>query len=474
MLTSETRSNMGGDCHGEDSAEADDTKLDSRVERTSIASLPTEILLLVFHFVWLDSKSQGETPPLGDFDPALFPFAIAHVCRHWLDLLSSESEYWDKIVIRLDSPLFSPLVIDKYLSRSKCDAFIVSYDRNVQGAMLPIEEEQRRIDLAMGYIAPRLDECTRLVIVITYRSSIVRAMRGIAGRALPSLEELTLNSIITDTTEDLPFIPIKPVKEELDFFQIYADPKSIINIASFIDDETVEHMQENVFVVCVIQHYLPLDGSGIRPSQLIFALERLQGMPLGHRALHVQHVAFEEEEEPLDWALYGVLNIETLVLENIGSAFLKPVFDSLSYPLPERTCITRCGVPAGTPVSGQCLELGRIGSLGDVQAALREWDGTELKVTACEGFTDEIITAMLPNPNDDVLCPYIQKLKITKCSFSSRALVEMLKLRGRKSQDEDDEGIRCVEVKGGPMLEKEDREWLEGMKGHGLTYRWEP
>ena len=86
----------------------------------SLASLPSELLLIIFRNVFSSRYSTcsssscytcfrigpnhdawGPTQSFNPSDPTLFPFALAAVLPHWRDVLSTVPEYWTRPVFFL-------------------------------------------------------------------------------------------------------------------------------------------------------------------------------------------------------------------------------------------------------------------------------------------------------------------------------------------------------------------------------------
>lgn len=156
----------------------------SKVGGVALASTaPPEILSAIFELILFDAQ-QDSYPPrewksLCDSDllsPSLFPYSISRVCKAWDNVAASHSEFWTRIVIRLDLP--KPVeALKQYLIRSKGQTLhsIHVVQPNNADALLGRDEAEILSQL-MPLVATRYTKCENLRIVATHSSSIMKLL----------------------------------------------------------------------------------------------------------------------------------------------------------------------------------------------------------------------------------------------------------------------------------------------------------
>ena len=167
------------------------------VRETSITDLPSELLSIIFNFVYEDTTvttanrlverdiiptwmrmegSEGfqqsvsalarptipEGPDLKS--PTLFPYSLAAVCPVWRDILSFHPEFWTLVVLFIDSKptsLVEASLFLKWSRRHHIEVFITRRGE-LRPTIYPDLHEQCHINAFLNILKPDLDRCRSL------------------------------------------------------------------------------------------------------------------------------------------------------------------------------------------------------------------------------------------------------------------------------------------------------------------------
>jgi len=397
---------------------------------------------------------------------SLFPFAVASVCRGWLDVSILRSRYWVNAVIPLNF-IILPSVMATYLAtfenQTSPDAHVVFCDV----APISARTENARLDGMMRLLVSHLPNCKSLVLDTHHRSSIVLATRHLDTLTMHSLAKLALISTISDTTQDAHFTSF--VCPNLAF--LFIDAKTFVN---FVASEGPKGDAKDFAGELDITTYHPDSSSGpfeLKPSELLKAIFELDFV---HHFGWLSLVTIEDVTFDADAVEYNVDDIAELILPDlhdvyltdIHGPFLRSFFISFQTDFEsgqERTVsLTRCSSDGPFEICNTgILELHEIGDGMHVMSAVKHWDGLELRVADSPGFHDAVPNTM----TSEQLCPILSILDVKNCPLSVRSLKRFVAAR---------EGdMECLRVSKGPELSIEGKLVLKGSIPHGVIWNRE-
>ncbi|EIW85745.1 hypothetical protein CONPUDRAFT_162869 [Coniophora puteana RWD-64-598 SS2] len=413
--------------------------------RHSIQSLAPETLLEIFDHL---STSRKRSKKTGVYSPiALYPFTIASVCRHWLDVASLKSKYWSDVVIPLDFPIL-PSIMGTYLDAFNCQDtphFHIVYFNTVP---IQAQVEKARLDDVMRLLVPYFHKCKTISIYTCYRSSTILVTKYLTKRSLIFLEDLSLVSSITDTTQPACFASMTCPKLK----SLSVDAKTFTNLIEALEiksdpERDMDHVR--------ITSYHPTNcRSDLEPDDLVCGIAELADGYGMIYALDVSDVIFDPS---LTWLFTHISNVYEVRLVDLQKQFLAQLLGSFRTPqaLHDYTSVslTRCILPYPA-IIGDMFKLSFIemGDSNSILNALKRWEGVEIEVKNCSGFTDIILDTV----SSERLCPNATSLKIHKCPISVKALRRFV----RSKQNVNPLTKLCVSK--GPSLFWWDKVWLEG------------
>ncbi|KAF8551036.1 hypothetical protein OG21DRAFT_1513326 [Imleria badia] len=163
-------------------------------------SLPTEILRMIFQFVFescvgANDSVTGDNPALWLYEdpvsPFLFPYAPACVCRRWFRILRTIPIYWTRVVITVDAIAASLHVARTTLGWAGNRPLKIIVTRH-HGTSETYDSERAGVEHAMDHLRPHISHIWSLSFDVEHSSSIPALWRE-RGRA-PHLKVLTLLS----------------------------------------------------------------------------------------------------------------------------------------------------------------------------------------------------------------------------------------------------------------------------------------
>lgn len=452
-----------------------------RTTRASIGDLPTELLEIIFKFVYMKSRVPTDEEcyrhlpgysPDGPYEtmwdthqnllsPSLFPYALASVCTTWRDVLSTIPVFWTRVVILIDTnPTVLP-AIQSYFKWTHNLPLDVAVMRR-SGAFDP--DENARVLAVIDLLGPHVHRCRSLQFDVIYSSSLPSLRRDFHGVA-PELDKLVLKcrvddggSIPSDTAEHGMFAC--PVLQTLvldgrNFLECMIDARPFTSATSI-----------------EILHLSPSQNESFPLYQMLRTLEKFRKL----RSLKVREVEFDFVSGSVDPASFG-LSLSSATFEDLQGSVLTEIFRVTTLH-PEWTTITRCSVdPFDSTIWTFNLTLEDIAADQDLREILRGWYGRHLYIYNCPGFDDIVIAEMGQggHSSDDFIVRNITELCISDCpNFSVGVLKEMVDERSRiaAAHEHDDtwdefnpstvSRIAILDVNGyGPLISPEDVEWFE-------------
>ncbi|KAF8658896.1 hypothetical protein AX16_001940 [Volvariella volvacea WC 439] len=348
------------------------------VKQCPTLGLPSPVLLHIFKLLYIHSRTsitwQDRHATVAELarksvwveesvhSPALFPFALASVCKAWRGLLMTVPEFWTRCVIHIDNPSLSLSTARLYIESSATLALDIHIVRRVreQGSVDPPEERQL-VNSIMKLFAPHATRCKTLHIQTEYSSS------------LPSLLSLTMNNGFTSLTT----LNLKYNTED----QIH---KPIIPNTPLRLNPGLSFLLLDGFNFCILCRLpLPLKPHFIRLHRLSisnyhpehhtrpltyheFMLTLVHFTPY-YLALDDVQLTYEPLENP---SLLYTVDVNELLFTNIPSPFIRHFFMS-AIIYPEGITIKHSTI--ATPLSCNILSLHDLSEDEDLCLVLGDW-----------------------------------------------------------------------------------------------------
>ncbi|PPR00545.1 hypothetical protein CVT26_009877 [Gymnopilus dilepis] len=418
---------------------------------TTIDSLPTELLALVFDDCFYDFQRDKEhepdlanppwygdgltlTPwlnPISSVDKLAryksttrFPYSLASVSRLWRALLSTRPEYWQEAVL-----CYNPLMPDhrkwrailRWSGSLPIDVVIVIQDLQ----RLPTPELERCcVDEIMHILSPHIHRCQSLNIETNFASAIPSIDDRILD--LPCLSSLSVTSIVS-----------------ADFYpsdlsdRAWASALLELERSSLPQLKCLEVEGINLRSICVpngwlsqqlkLQHLVILNHarSSYGPS-IDLIMQILDSFPDLAR-LKFANVDFVRENiSPGEFNL----GIEELFLEDLSPRFIHTLFSVCQFENLEHISFTRCFVEEFPPCD--MMSLIDIKMKLDLAQILRDWDGTHLFIKNFPHFSDDFFDMLrhYDEKLDEFNCNWLEGLYLRDLPpFSLKKLKKMIKRR---------------------------------------------
>ncbi|KAF8959630.1 hypothetical protein BDZ97DRAFT_1385739 [Flammula alnicola] len=437
--------------------------------RIGIASLPTELLLWIFHllssaarrnpFPLKHYRSHISSPHLCDCDQAwsaedfpshctLFPYAHAQVCRHWRDVLSLQPTFWTRVIVsRGPGEYTPPEVLEEYLRWSRnlrIDVYVgnVQYKRHYA-------DERDMIDRYTDILFPHIHRCKVIDYEVQYATSLPCLITQLHGIPL-DLESLKLKSEETHDGTNPP-----EVDEE------YADSVSAIAAANVNNSGSQPYLDtlaldgRNFILACQYMPQLIKNAGSIvvqNYRRCLFIHPEAEGLRYtSHDVLHVLHGnvrAKNVEFSNIDFIPHQTvipqghlqqphffLRMHYLTFVNVGIELINDISNAASWL--HYTCVKleACDMQGLRRLASDAtfdfgdVELKNM-KRADIFGFLSRWRGSKLSIRDCPEFTDEILASMGCTAPTKAPELGLTSLKIHDCdNFSVEGLKRMIASR---------------------------------------------
>ncbi|KAF4573522.1 hypothetical protein EYR36_008040 [Pleurotus pulmonarius] len=356
---------------------------------TSIYDLPSELLLIIFDRLYRDSRSgdnnrqknylsmETNSRPLSFW----FPYALAGVCDEWRALLALNSRYWTRICVCIDEPSWniSSLVEEIQWSKELPIDLSVVASHNVNAVISPDVELARAISiikilpsLAHRCVALRFDFQTLPVLPLLSGTASVKTLElGCRASRTPSLDISIMTSLSCPKLKNL----------------VLGGPNIIIACRS-------GWLASLMVTDWTLYNYSPPDDEreAIEEAQtILYALSTIrEDSSLTIREMNLDCSASTNTPYPV--------HAETLILEDVSAQTVACLLRNIDFSGGmDSIRLSRCRLPELTSLSSCSLTLQGIPEDQDISEFLRCWNGSNLTVVACPGFTDTSIK-MLSQP----------------------------------------------------------------------------
>ena len=420
---------------------------------TTIASLPAELLGLVFEFCselkHLDKikhkKAQLNEPPWHFISKGLspsqrfgsqvdrfkllksgvwFPYSHASVCRYWMEVLSSSPRYWRTVIFHLNSESKPPFDAFSVLSWSKnlpVDIVIVKQDASRLPSDNNYISERPHVQALVDLLSPHIHRCRSIHIDVHLSSSLPLILRNFTG--YPSiLESLSLFCDINDQSHnDESLYPIQP-----EWGETLSTPlRSLVLDGRNFPDVCSGWLRSQLALEQLVLSNYSVDAK--YHLHLDRILETIQNLP------HLLRLKFDNIFVLLGSSAVFTSQIQILHFEEVETLIMNEIFRSCTMDELHTIHITRCSIQALPAVSKLVLE--DIDPCVPIASILEDWEGSHLWIGRCRGFGDGFLDMLRRTSDwddDEFQCPWVETLYLAYLPrFSLKKLKKMIKVRNR-------------------------------------------
>lgn len=449
----------------------------ARFYRTNNRGLPPELLLLIFEYVYADSRTlNGEWIACSSQSRTQFPFAPAAVCKAWRDVLALVPRFWTRIIINLDTTKLAD--VDTYLHLSRKLAFEITVTRDqriISQSRTNNDNEGVQAAAVMARIVPHLHRCRSLCFQLLLSSSLP-ALRYLNVRA-PLLERLKLQCGIDDGEH--PFVGSE-VPEQWRFYapalrHLFLNGRNFRDACALRWVERLPSLED----LCVSRYSGGKHPTGeLHLHDVLIVVDRLRRWFGILQKLTLQDMSFDgilTQQDGYD------IQIEAVSLQSIGLSTVRAIFMSKTGPAPRLVHIKHELSPSVYHIRlTQADTLVLEGPFSRIAEAINIWDGNCLSIKNCPTFNNRTIRDIhfSWNPNK-LTSPNWSRLEIENCTgFSADALQALIDARDdavQRARDRDPtsqalfNSLQVLQVHGGPPISPED---AEAFKEKLLTFVW--
>ena len=474
-------------------------------------SLPTEILMSIFQFVFeacIDWNKAGTLCPrhttawLEDdpLSPSLFPYSLASVCVRWLHVLSSVAVYWTRQVITVDSHATSPIAFQSVLRWVGNLSLQLIVTRHPSNYGETHRDEHARIRAVLEIFRPHIHHTWSLTFNVKYSSSLPALWREQGDAQYLSVLTLMSSHSETGTVADLPRLPELHPARNGGGCNTSLRPRFLEEVTlggQFFNDALMLGEQRNLWFCNItsltIRGCSTSSGSGISLHKFIITVQNCGLL----QKLTVEEISFVNDVQSSDRFR---LEVPVVSLRRItgGDAFGCIVSQALGVHWKEAITVSN------SPFDGfgkRSSFRGRISSTNLIldgmnasTAAIRQlvcfWNGESLSLINCPGVSASFLRGA---PTKETP-PGLRRLRVVDCeNVSAEALVTLVRSRELQSAvdalvpgDPDDEPcVALVELRvhgRGPPISPEQAAWFaqhvenfswDTIAGDGMQYVWD-
>ncbi|KAG1769812.1 hypothetical protein EDD22DRAFT_868025 [Suillus occidentalis] len=417
-----------------------------RFHRTNNRGLPPELLLLIFEYVYADSRTMnGEWIACNSQSRTQFPFASSgHV-------LASVPRFWTRIIINLDTTKLSD--VDTYLHLSRKLTFEITVARDqriISQSRTNNENEGVQAAAVMASIVPHLHRCRSL-------SPPLPALRYLNVRA-PLLERLKLQCGIDDGEHPLVG---SEVPEQWRFYapalrHLFLNGRNFRDACALRWVERLASLED----LCVSRYSGGKHPTGeLHLHDVLIVVDRLHRWFGILQKLTLQDISFDGI---LTQQVGYDIQIEAVSLQSIGLSTVRAIFMSKIGPAPRLVHIKHELSPSVYHIRlTQADTLVLEGPFSRIAEAINLWDGNCLSIKNCPTFNNRTIRDIhfSWNPN-----------KLTSPNWSRLEIENLQRARDRDPTSQTPlNSLQVLQVYGGPPISPEN---AEAFKEKLLTFAW--
>ena len=416
-------------------------------KKTSVSSLPVEILAKIFGEIYRSCLSKSEWNSS----------ALASVCPSWEFAMLLTPEFWTYINLLLDMPDFSVASVSSVLVRSRNLVLQeVNFIRYMSIAMNG-EDERARVMMGMQAIAPHMHRCRSIMFNVQFSSSLPSFPNDFHGNA-EYLESLILNCVEDDGGA------VSTVSE-MSLSPVHREPFHCPHLSSLTIDgrNYFNAYQQNlnwtemfpVISALSISRFTPvaIRSESFTPSALTLSL-----IPFRYRLTYLCIDDLRLDDSPIpelddddDMFDFDEPAPETIVITNMYDTHcVDQILKFLGEP--SNLDITHCRL-ARERFSCNNISLKDIDRREDLLRFLTVCIAKDLVIDSCPGFGDEVLNAMMTANADhgrmlyECGAHYVEELSISNCvEFSISTLKQLVENRKQLIEN----WKQLVEIQSGP------------------------
>lgn len=399
------------------------------------------------------------------FSPALFPYALARVCKRWRQILSAVPAYWTRLVFHnVSDTLRTPVAdVDAYLRWSKYLPFtidIIRPDDDLDEETAESDpEEGGRVHEIVEILIPYLQRCKRLAIN-TLRSSSLPKLNGQLRGLAPIMTELSLTCFYADDGD--PLLEKSPGEAFFasNLLGLGLDGPNFIRMQALDLDWAVGFVHLNHLHISHLHNDGPHSLNFYTFLQAVSQLDQLSFLLL-------MDVEFSYKNTPRVLPTFGD-RLSFLHLNDLSGHCVYHLLEVMSGSFRSLTgldtlCLSNCRlaeVPWLELPEAENLQLESLPETVNLPHLLRSWLGRSLSIEHQPTFDDRVLRMMRGENLQLPGCPRMVILRIVDSNtFSVSALKEMITKRAGPPLSTPLESI--ILGGGGTIFQDQDLEWLK-------------
>lgn len=420
-----------------------------RTSRSPIGTLPPELLLIIFKFVYVTARhsplfflpcfegaciaeekcfcdgtpSEGSDWTDDEYQPlGLFPNSVASVCSLWGNIMLLVPIFWTRIIIILDSEVFPPPNLDLQLRASGERPIDIIVTRASQlDAVCSKDIEQSRMMHIVNVLRPHFQRCRKLRFRVVHSSSLP-CLSAVLPPTMPHMQKLLLKSAIDSGRPE-----VKPydLLTQASLFQWSRLRTITIDGWNFTDLHTYPITpSKQIFKACRTLS-ITFGGEGFPFSSVVKLLKKVH-----IDTFEVDSVTFTQGDDIDD-----LFSVDNLCLKNLNAEVTGFILSACD--LADALTITNCAISSirQMPVTDN-LFLKDIGLGQGFGEFLRTWCGEQLVVTSCPGLNDEVVEMMCLEDESKRYALGMKGLNTRHCNgFTLEAMKKLVEVRSGTLQD---------------------------------------
>lgn len=400
----------------------------------TIQSLPKEVLIRIFEFVYQASRNRDLDSPGAFADPTLFPACIEGVCPAWKKLVLSVARFSDRFLVFVDQPVvYTELRTRFSISQDhSIDVYIVRKRYEVQDDF----EERSRVKGVMRLLVQHIKRCRVVVFDLLHNSSLPR---------VSDFSEVAANLLTFRLRSRLPGvgpgIPDPNPAYRRNFRPFFSRPLRYLDMDGniFMDAMNIPQWPESFRFVSqkklTIRNMSRTEDSHYNLREFLGALERL-----GHfYSLVLENV----ELRPWYHVKGQVVGTFVQHFEFVGlsrgyvAEFLDAIANKIEGP---NITLTRCGLGCISDFRflAWSLTLCEIPPEEDLYNFLCCWDGFSLTLRDCLGVNDNNVLRVLSTHSwESMNAKILRRLQITTSGPIPITMVALKKMVIERKEEAD-------------------------------------
>ncbi|KAF8955066.1 hypothetical protein BDZ97DRAFT_1861828 [Flammula alnicola] len=394
-------------------------------KRTSILSLPSEVLLRIFEEVYLASChiDFDSAPPSKLADPALFPYCIMRVCKAWKTLVRSVPLFATRVIIFVDEPVVFKDLQDQFRDSKSLLIKVFVVRKEYPETNDPLEKDGV-VDV-MKALIPHITRCQVVVFDLLHSSSLPR-IADFSGKAA-KLRTLRIKSRIANSNEDAQIVA--PVVRTLTPFLCPSLQYLDLDCHVFIEALRIPKWEESLNTVSKkhlsLSNIRGLDAEEFDLRDLILALSKM-----GHfTSLKLSQIDLDHKS-CLKRGFPGRVFIQNFEFIGLSRELITGFFAAYDNRIDVSNLVMkRCQLGRVRYVPSWYLNLQEIDAEEDISGFVSHWDGFGLHILDCPGVDDrllEMLAQFQPNDNN-FFAPTLRQLQIRVPPRSSSISIEAVK-----------------------------------------------